>query len=41
MSSDVFKELYDKLIDANIKLYNTGIDCLSVWSVDYMVMGRL
>lgn len=30
MSSDAFKELYDKLIDDNIKLYNIGIDCLSV-----------
>lgn len=40
MSSDVFKELYDKLIDDNIKLYNTGIDCLSVWSVDYNGYGQ-
>lgn len=35
MSNDTFQELYDKLIDDNIKLRNTGIDDLSVWSVDY------
>lgn len=40
MSSDEFKELYDKLIDDNIKLRNTGIDDLSVWSVDYNGYGR-
>ena len=40
MSSDEFKELYDKLIDVNIKLHNTGIDDLSVWSVDYNGYGR-
>ena len=30
MSNDTFQELYDKLIDDNIKLRNTGIDDLSV-----------
>lgn len=40
MSNDVFRELYDKLIDDNIKLRNTGIDDLSVWSVDYNGYGR-
>ena len=40
MSSDEFKELYDKLIDDSIKLRNTGIDDLSVWSVDYNGYGR-
>lgn len=40
MSNDTFQELYDKLIDDNIKLCNTGIDDLSVWSVDYNGYGR-
>lgn len=40
MSNDTFQELYDKLIDDNIKLRNTGIDDLSVWSVDYNGYGR-
>lgn len=35
MSNDTFQELYDKLIDDDIKLRNTCIDDLSVWSVDY------
>lgn len=40
MSYDTFQELYDKLIEDNIKLHNTGIDDLSVWSVDYNGYGR-
>lgn len=40
MSNDTFQELYDKLIDDNNKLRNTGIDDLSVWSVDYNGYGR-
>ena len=40
MNNDTFQELYDKLIDDNIKLRNTGIDDLSVWSVDYNGYGR-
>ena len=40
MSNDAFRELYDKLIDDNIKLRNTGIDDLNVWSVDYNGYGR-
>lgn len=40
MSKDTFQELYDKLVDDNIKLRNTGIDDLSVWSVDYNGYGR-
>ena len=35
MSNDTFQELYDRLIDDNIRLRNTGIDGLRVWSVDY------
>lgn len=30
MSNDAFQELYDKLVDDNIKLRNTGIDDISV-----------
>lgn len=40
MSKDTFQKFYDKLIDDNIKLRNTGIDDLSVWSVDYNGYGR-
>lgn len=41
MSNNEFEELYDKLIDDNIKLRNTGIDNLGVWSVDYNGYGRI
>lgn len=40
MSKDTFQELYDKLIDDNIKLHNTGIDDLNVWSIDYNGYGQ-